>query len=353
MPFENPIVIFNISRVFSIATIAFMVAMIWTPFFIRFLYKYKIGKQIRQDGDTPIYTAMHKKKEGTPTMGGLLIWVTVVFLAIIFWKISLFDGYVLKSLNFLSRSQTWLPIGALVISGLIGALDDFLNIKKIGPKGGGLRIRHRLLFYTTVAVGGAWWFYYKLGWDLIHVPGIGDFYVGVFYIPLFIFIIIATAFSVNETDGLDGLAGGVLMIAFASYGAIAFTQGKIELAMLCGAICGALVAFLWFNVYPAKFFMGDTGAMALGTTLGVIAMLTNSVLVLPLIGFILVIESLSVIIQIISKKFRHGKKVFLSSPLHHHFEAKGWPETQVTMRFWIIAGVMATIGLVIGLIGRG
>jgi len=350
--FQDPVITANIIRVFAISSIAFVVAMAWTPILTGILYKYKLGKQIREDENAPIYITLHKKKAGTPTMGGLLIWITVVGLAGFFWLAGFLnlDSFISK-LNFLSRSQTWLPLGALVISGLIGAVDDLMNIKKIGPKGGGMRIRHRLLFYSVVAIGGAWWFFYKLDWDLIHIVGIGDFYLGFWYIPLFIFIIIATAFSVNETDGLDGLAGGILLSCFATFGVIAFFQGKIELAMFCGAISGTLLAFLWFNIYPARFFMGDTGAMSLGTTLGIVAMLTNSVAILPIVGFILVLESSSVIIQVISKKFRQGKKIFLSTPIHHHFEAKGWPEAKVTMRFWIISFVLAAIGLVVGLMG--
>jgi phospho-N-acetylmuramoyl-pentapeptide-transferase len=201
-------------------------------------------------------------------------------------------------------------------------------------------------------VGGAWWFFFKLEWSIIHVPGVGDFEIGWWYFPLFIFVIVATAFSVNESDGLDGLAGGILLFCYGAYTALAFALGRVELAMFCAAISGALLAFLWFNVYPARFFMGDTGAMSLGTTLGVIAMLTNSALVLPIIAFPLVVESLSVIIQMISKK-GFGKKIFLSAPIHHHFEAMGWPETQVTMRFWIVAAVSAAVGLAFGLLGMG
>jgi len=162
---------------------------------------------------------------------------------------------------------------------------------------------------------------------------------------------VATAFSVNEIDGLDGLSGGTLLAAFGAYGAIAFAQGKIELAAFCGVIIGALLAFLWFNINPARFFMGDTGAMSLGVTLGIVAMLTNSALFLPIIGFLFVIESLSVIIQVISKKF-FGKKVFLSAPIHHHLEAKGWPEPKIVMRFWIISAVMAVVGVILFLIDK-
>ncbi|MBW6440794.1 phospho-N-acetylmuramoyl-pentapeptide-transferase [Patescibacteria group bacterium] len=350
---DNPLIIIEVIRVFAILAITFSVAMILTPVLTLFLYKYKIGKQIRADGDTPIFTALHMKKAGTPTMGGLLIWIIVPILAMFFWFLSvIFEGSLFGYINFLDRSQTYLPLGILVLAGIVGAVDDLMGVFRIGPKGGGLGIKERILLYTFVAVVGACWFYFKLGWDMIHVPGVGDFVIGLWYIPLFIFIIVATSFSLNETDGLDGLAGGTVLPAFGVFGVIAFAQGNTELAMFCAAIIGALLAFLWFNVHPARFYMGDTGSMALGVTVGVVAMLTNSFLILPIVCFILVIESLSVIIQLTSKKFR-GKKVFRSAPIHHHFEAIGWPECKITMRFWIIAWVMASIGLVIGLLGMG
>jgi len=276
-------------------------------------------------------------------MGGVLIWGTVLMLTAIIWYLSkLFPETIFHKLNFLSRGQTLLPLGALIASAIVGVIDDLLGIFKEN----GLKVRHRLIIYTLIASFGAWWFYWKLEWDLIHIPFIGNFNIGIWYIFLFIFILVATAFSVNETDGLDGLAGGVLLVAFATYGIIAFSQGRMDLAVLCGVIIGALLAFLWFNIYPAKFFMGDTGSMSLGITLGIIAMLTNQFLLLPFIGFVLVIESASVILQILSKKIRK-KKIFLSSPIHHHLEAIGWPETRITERLWIISGVMAGIGLIL------
>jgi len=242
-----------------------------------------------------------------------------------------------------------LPFGALIVAALFGLLDDILGVLRIGPKGGGLGMGYRLLLYTLVAIGGAWWFYYKLGFNTVNVPFLGDFYVGWWYIPFFIFVIVATSFSANETDGLDGLVGGVFLTMFAAYGAIAFDQGRMDLVTFIAAIVGALVAFLWFNIYPARFFMGDTGSMSLGVVLGVVAMLTNTPFLLIPIGIIFVIESGSVIIQVLSKHFRH-KKVFLSAPIHHHFEAKGWPETKVTMRFWMISAIGAIIGLIIFLV---
>lgn len=351
--FSDPTLVMSVARVIGIGTITFLVAFLLTPALTKLLYVYKFGKNIRASGSTPIYSKLHEKKGGTPVGGGIIIWGSVFLLAIIFWILKeIFPTNFFFTLNFLTRPQTLLPLGALVASALVGLLDDYLNVKGLGPNGGGLRMKHRLLIYTVVAAFGAWWFYTKLEWSLIHVPGIGDFEIGWWYIPLFMLVIVATAFSVNESDGLDGLAGGILLFSFGAYTAISFAMGRIELAMFCSAIAGGILAFLWFNVYPARFFMGDTGAMSLGTTLGVIAMLTNSALVLPIIAFPLVLESMSVIIQVLSKKFR-GKKVFLSAPIHHHFEALGWPETKVTMRFWIISAVSASMGLVIGLLGMG
>ena len=339
--------IFPVIKILGIAALSFVIALFVTPILTHFLYKYKLGKKIRNEGTTPIFSSLHKKKEGTPTMGGILIWLTVVFIILAIFLLSrLFPDTIFSDFNFLTRGQTLLPLGILLFAAIVGLIDDLIGVSKIGGRGRGLRVRTRLLIYTVIAAIGAYWFYFKLDWDLIHVPFVGDFNIGLWYIPIFLFIIIATAFSTNQTDGLDGLAGGILLVAFSTYAVISYSQGRLELATFCGAIVGALLAFLWFNIYPARFFMGDTGSMSLGITLGVIAMLTNSLFFLPFIGFILVIESSSTIIQVVSKRVRH-KKVFLSAPIHHHFEAKGWPESKVTMRFWIIAGVVAGIGLIL------
>ncbi len=336
--------IFPIIKILFFAALAFIVAILWTPILTHFLYKYKLRKWVKRE-KAPIFTSLHKKKEGTPTMGGVLVWITVASLAIGFWLLTKAVGpdSFLSDFNFLTRKQTLLPLGILIFAAIIGLFDDLIGVFK---KGGGLRMRQRFIIYTIIAAVGAWWFYFKLDWDLLHLPFLGDFNIGFWYIPIFIFIVAATAHSTNLTDGLDGLAGGVLLVAFSSYAVISYSQGRLELATFCGAIAGALLAFLWFNIYPARFFMGDTGSMSLGITLGVIAMLTNSAFFLPFIASILVIESLSVIIQVSYKKLKH-KKLFLSTPIHHHFEGKGWPETKVTMRFWIIAGVMAAVGLIL------
>lgn len=349
--FENLELVINVGRIVIVGTITFLVAFGMTPLLTHYLYKYRFGKSIRATGQTPIYSKLHAAKAGTPVGGGIVVWGSVVIMAVLFWLIhTIWPTWVSAQLNFLSRAQTLLPLGALLGSAMVGLVDDYLNVNKIGPDGGGLNMKHRLLLYTAVAAIGAWWFYFKLNWSVLHVPYFGDYEIGLWYIPLFLFVIVATAFSVNESDGLDGLAGGILLFCYSAYAALSFAMERMELAVFCAAISGGLLAFLWFNVHPARFFMGDTGAMSLGTTLGIIAMLTNSALVLPIIAFPLVLESASVIIQVTSKKLR-GKRVFLSAPLHHHFEAVGWPETKVTMRFWIIAAVSAAIGLLVGLLG--
>jgi phospho-N-acetylmuramoyl-pentapeptide-transferase len=324
----------SLIRIFLLTFISFAIAILWTPFLTDFLYRHKLGKKIRKE-KAPIYNALHKEKENVPTMGGLLIWVTTAVVTLLF--------------N-LSREATWLPLFTLVVTGILGAFDDLTNIWGKG----GIRARHKLFWQILIAGLGAFWFYSKLEWGNkgIHIPAVGDFTIGVWYIPLFILVIISTMNAVNITDGLDGLAGGLLGLSFFAYGIIALSQGQIGIAAFCGTIIGALLAFLWFNIYPARFFMGDTGSMALGATLGVIAMLTNSVVVLPIIGFVFVAETLSVILQVFWRNV-FKRKLFLSAPLHHHLEAKGWLEPKVTMRLWVLGAVFAAIGLVIGLIGRG
>ena len=344
---------YYIIKILFFSALSFVIALFLAPLLTHFLYKYKLGKKIRNNGETPIFSKLHAHKEGTPTMGGVLIWGTLLVLILIFYFLSLiFPESIFSYLNFLSRAETLLPLGALIACALVGLVDDWLDIRGKGVfGGGGLKLRHRLLIYTLVAIIGALWFYFKLDWTIFHIPFFGNFEIGAWYIPIFIFIIVATSFSVNETDGLDGLAGGTLLVAFASYGVIAFTMGRYEMATFCAVIIGALLAFLWFNIPPARFYLGDTGSMSLGVTLGIIALLTNNSLLLIFIGIIFLIESLSVIIQVIFKKIK-GRKVFLSAPIHHHFQALGWPESKVVMRFWVISAIGAAIGLIIFLLDR-
>lgn len=352
----------NVLKVLLTGVFAFFLAFLLIPIWTDILYKYKIGIKIKTtsvQGDKLTFVSrLHAAKAGTPTMGGLMIWLPVTILAFASqFAFPLFAEWTgmnfLARLDFLRRSQVWLPLFALVAAGILGLIDDYMSVRSKGKnKGGGMRFLNRFWWLFAISSAGAWWFYAKLGWDTLHVPAVGDFVIGWWYIPLFIFVIVFSAVSSNETDGLDGLNGGVLLMAFSAFAAIAFAQNKADLASFCTAIAGALLAFLWFNVYPARFFMGDTGAMALGTTLGTVAMLTNSALVLFIIVFVYVLESGSVVIQLFSKKF-FGRKVFLAAPLHHHFEALGWPEPKVTMRAWIISFLTAVLGVIIGTFGMG
>lgn len=341
---------FVITKILILSTLAFMVAMLWTPALTHFLYRYRLGKSIRSAVTAPMFAELHKKKAGVPTLGGLLMWVTTLvitlFFALMVW---VFPGSLIAELNFLSRSQTWLPLAALVAAGLVGVVDDLMNIRKVGTHGGGIDIRHRLMLYALIATVGAWWFYVKLGWDSLHIPLYGDVVIGWWYVPVFILVIVATSFSVNQTDGLDGLAGGTLASAFSAYAIISLIQGRYDLAALCAVIVGSLLAFLWFNIHPARFIMGDTGAMSMGVTLGVVAMLTNSALLLPIIGGVFVLEAVTTFMQIGSKKI-FKRKIFLIAPIHHHFEAKGWPEPKVVMRFWVLSWIGAGVGLIVALL---
>ncbi len=332
----------DLSFVFWLTALSFMLAIGLTPFLTNLLYSKKVWKQPKEVAITgekaPVYAKLHKEKHRrlVPTMAGILIWGVASLVTVIF--------------NF-DRAGTWLPLFTLVAAGLLGLLDDYVNIRSTRSGIRGINAQLKLGLQFAIGVAGAWWFYSKLGFDLLHVPGFGDISIGLFYVPLFILVIIATANAVNITDGLDGLAGGLVSIAFAAYSIIALTQGKTELAAFCGTIVGTTLAYTWFNIYPARFFMGDTGSLALGATLGVVAMLTNQALVLLVIGGVFVLETLSSILQIWSKRIR-GKKIFLSAPIHHHFEAIGWPETKVTMRFWVFGAICAVVGLVIAFLGK-
>ena len=351
-----------IAKIVVLSVASFGLAMVLTPLLAHFLYKYKIGIRIKDksvDGKKLSYVnKLHAHKAGTPTMGGILIWGTVLILAGLMMVIAPFFSEKLECvwlgrLDFVSRSQTWLPLFALAATALLGLADDIMSVRNIGKnKGGGMKFAYRFIWVLIISGIGAWWFYSKLGWDMIHVPAVGNFEIGFLYIPLFMFVITAMAISSNETDGLDGLNAGILLQAFTAFAIISFFQERMDLAAFCGVVAGALLAFLWFNFYPARFFMGDTGAFSLGATLGVVAMLTNSAIVLPFLVSIYVFESLSVIVQLFWKKFLK-RKFFLAAPIHHHFEAKKWPETKVTVRFWIINIAIGMVGLLAGIIGSG
>jgi len=311
------------------------------------------------------YNQLHKEKEvNTPRMGGIVIWFSSTLTILGIWAISyFFPSETSIKLDFLSRSQTWLPLATLIFGSLIGLIDDYLEIKgseNESGKNGGLSLKKRLSIVFIIALACAWWFYFKLGVTGIGLPFIGIFGVGELYLgPLFIILFLLTALFIyagGVIDGLDGLAGGVFTTMFAAYGGIAFYQQQIDLAAFCAAISGGLLAFLWFNIPPARFYMSETGTMGLTITLTVVAFMTDSLgggyglLVLPVIALPLVATVFSNLIQIFSKKFR-GKKVFLVAPIHHHFEAIGWPAYKVVMRYWIISLICALLGITLALIG--
>jgi len=354
---------FNVIRLLVIATLTAGISFLLAPALIRILNKFKFWKKEARKktitGDTAeVFYSLHKEREVTvPRGGGALIWVSVLFIIFLFFALSyLSHPWWLGKLNFLSRSETWLPLFTLLIASIVGLADDVLQVTGRGKYvGGGMGFTRRLLIIILIGLVGGLWFYYKLGWNTIHVPlifnfpeGI-DFTLGLWIIPLFILVMVAS-WSGGVIDGLDGLSGGVFASIFGAFSIIAFSQGKVDLATFCIAICGTLFAFLWFNIPPARFYMGETGILGLTSTMAVVAFLTDSVAVLPIIAGLMVIEVGSIILQLLSKKFRK-KKIWLSTPIHHHFEARGWPPYQVTMRFWIISIVFAILGVAIRLFG--
>jgi len=342
----------NLLQIFMYCFIAFVIAAVMYPFFIRFIVKYKLTQKIRDEGLSggvaKLFNALHAHKAGTPTMGGVVI-IGAVLATVIVSRILAYFGVVDYSL--LNRGETYLPLATLLSVGVLGVIDDYLNItESSAQKGLSARVKFWSLFLFAVA--GALWFTFKLEYSLFHVPGVGDFDIGLWYAPLFVFILVGVSNSVNLTDGLDGLAGGLLAIAYGVFGAIAYFYGLPILAAFCMVVVATLLAFLWFNVPPASIYMGDTGSLALGATLGVIALMTNAVLILAVVGFVFVVETISVMLQLFWKK-KFKKKLFYIAPIHHHFEKVGWSETQIVMRFWLIGGVCGVMGLVLGLLGMG
>lgn len=322
--------------------LGFLLSMIITPLYTTLAYKYQWWKRPRTATLTgevaKVFTKLHHSKHARhiPTMAGLIFLISVTVVTLVF--------------N-LSRSQTWLLVAAFFGAGLVGVIDDIINLRGNGKGIAGLNSKMKFLLISVIALIGGLFFYFKLDVSSISIPAIGNLHIGWLIVPLFVLVVVSTANAVNITDGLDGLAGGLSAIAFAIYAIIAFLEGRYGVAGFCMTVVGALLSYTWFNIYPARFFMGDVGSFALGTALGIVAMITDTVLLLPIIGGVFVIEAGSVLLQIASKKLRGGKKIFKISPIHHHFEASGWPETKVTMRFWVLGQVCGVVGLMIFLLG--
>lgn len=346
----------SVIKVFAPTALAFFIGIMTTPILTHYLYKYKLWKKIAgkttPDGRTAeIFNELHKDKEvGTPRMGGIIIWSSTIVTTLIFWlwwKIDPTDSS--TKMNFLSRNQTWLPIFTLLVGSLVGLVDDILQVRGEAGAKNGLSFSKRAIVVVLLGLIGGWWFYDKLDVTTIHIPFAGDFTVGLMIIPIFIAVMLAL-FSSGVVDGLDGLSGGIMATIFSAYAGIAFFQNQIDLAALSATIAGAILAFLWFNIPPARFYMSETGILGLTTTLTVIAFLTQTVLLLPIIALPLAVTSASVIIQLSSKKLFNGRKVFRVAPLHHHFEAIGWPAYKVVMRYWVISIVVAIIGMILAII---
>lgn len=325
-----------------LALAGFLFSMMLTPIYTHFAYKYHFWKKQKQktvDGkDLPIMTKLHahKFKRVFPTMAGL---IGIVAVTIVTWVFNL------------DRGQTWLPLVGFLGGSFVGVIDDAINIFGTGRGAAGLRGPVKFFLITVVGLALGWFFAVKLGWTTIWVPFLGDLEIGIVgMIAVFAFAVVATSNAVNITDGLDGLSGGLAMMAYGAYGIIALFQGNILLFGFCMTVVGWLLSYIWFNVPPARFMMGDTGSFALGAGLGVVSMMTNSFLLLPIIGLPFVVEAGSSLIQLFSKKFFH-RKIFISAPLHHHLEAKGWGEAKIVMRFWIVAGVFAILGVFIAAVG--
>lgn len=331
----------NLTTVFILSVIAFLLAMLLTPVYTYFAYRYRFWKRQRHTSTTgealEVFTRLHadKFKRNIPTMAGTIGVVTITLVTI---------------LGNLDRHQTWLPLAALVGGAAVGLIDDVINIRGKGHGVAGLRSSMKFTLVTLLGLVLGWWFFSALGYTSVAIPGIGDINIGWAIIPLFAFIVVATGNAVNISDGLDGLAGGLLAMSYGTFGVISLVEGHILLAGFCFTVLGALLSYLWFNIYPARFFMGDVGSFAFGCSLGVIAMMTNTLFLLPIVGIIFVIEIGSSALQIASKRL-FGRKIFISAPIHHHLEAIGWPETKVTMRFWVIGCIASFVGLLVALLG--
>lgn len=352
----------TIIKVLAPTTIAFLVGVLITPIISHYLYtfqmwKKKAGKGVGYGGGkTPLFDKLHKERDtATPRMGGIVVWASVLITIFFIWILQfIFPDTVLGSLDFFSRSQTWLPVAALLVGAFVGFLDDLLVVRGTGKHfAGGLPLSQRLIVVGITALFSGWWFYEKLDVSSISFFGKEPIELGILFIPFFLMVALLV-YASSVIDGIDGLSGGTFMFIFTAYAGIAVYQNQIDLAAFCATVVGGILAFLWFNVPPARFYMTETGMMALTLSLTIVAFMTDTlgggegVSVLPIIGILLMFTVVSDVLQLLSKKMRK-KKLFLIAPLHHHFEALGWPAEKVTMRYWILGFVFAIIGSLIAI----
>lgn len=354
--------IYNAIRLLGLTALGSIIAIILAHFLIPYLNKKQFWKKkvrtLTIDGkEATVFAKLHKEKEtNTPRAGGVIIWGTVFIIAIFLAFLSkVTDIWWIKNLNFITRTETWLPFFTLITASIIGLADDIAVVWGKGKYiGGGLKFSLRFILVSLIGLVGGLWFFLKLDWTTVHIPLLFNFpqgmdlNLGIFFILLFIVVCLAS-WAGGVVDGIDGLAGGTFASIFAAFAIIAFSQDSYNLAIFCAILAGTLFSFLWYNIPPAKFYMGETGVLGLSITMAVVAFLTNSIAVLPIIAGILVIEAGSVIVQLFSKKFR-GKKIWQSTPIHHHLEAIGWTQPQITMRFWLLGVVLAIIGTAIQLL---
>ncbi len=345
----------DILKIIGPTVITFIAGILITPFFTKYFYKYKMWKKSprTEAGDITSgeFKEIHNTAQeiSTPRVGGVIIWVSVLLTVCSIYLFSLFFSWQwLTEFNFFSRSQTLVPLGAFFFAACVGLIDDLLQISGQGTyaKDSLVYRRVKIVFVTLIGLTIGLWFFNKIDISSIHIPFGGSWELGIWFIPFFIVVMLAT-FSTSVIDGLDGLAGGVMATCFAAYSVIAFFSNQADIAALCGAITGGILAFLWFNIPPARFYMGETGMLALTVALTVIAFLTDSVLLLPLIALPLVLTSLSVIIQVTVYKLFNKRRAFIVAPLHHHFQALGWTREKVVMRYWIVSVVCSITGVII------
>ena len=350
--------IINVVKVLFPSALAFFIGLLITPILTKYFYKYKMWKKSSRSlsKTSADFAKIHNEKGElhTPRVGGIIIWLSVFLTIFVIYLVSVFfPSPLTEKMSFLSRGQTIVPLFALLAASFLGLIDDFLQIIGKGSYAGDAIIYRKIKIAAIVIIGGlvGSWFFYKLGVSSVSIPFFGAIDIGFLFIPFFIMVMLAV-FSSSVVDGIDGLAGGLMAEVFAAYATIAFFHNQIDLAAFCAVLAGGILAFLWFNIPPARFYMGETGILGLTITLSVVAFLTDSVVVLPIVAFPLVVTSFSAIVQMASKKFRNGKKIFIVAPIHHHFEAKGWPSYKVTMRFWIIGVIFAILGIILALIGK-
>lgn len=349
----------NALKIFIPATISFIIGILLTPIATHYFYKYKMWRRVSRSNNiaatnTNGFSKIHDEQAeiSTPRTGGMIIWLSVILTIGTIWLINfIFQNNFTGKLHFISRNQSLLPFFTLIIASLVGLGDDFLQIFGRGKWTSDPIVLRYIKIGIILLIGTiiGFWFYTKLGMSNLYIPWYGFIHLGYLFIPFFIFIMLSL-WSSSVIDGIDGLSGGVMASIFMAYTLIAFFNNQLDIATLCAVITGGIMAFLWFNIPPARFYMGESGMIGLTVTLSVIAFMTNTVLLLPIIAFPLFITSLSNVIQMSSRKFRNGKKVFLFAPLHHHFEALGWPKYKVTMRYWIVAIMTSIIGVIISLI---